>query len=125
MTIMAPEEILSDRQAATATPGRRVINRLTAWPPNVTWALGHSPAVEPNDILVAAEWTTPAEGLIGLRLCKADGQEYGVELNLPAPVLEGALQRMQPGMTLAEIGELEIGEAPTDEPADPPPLAPA
>ena len=80
------------------------------WPPEVTWAFGHSPVVERGDTVVAAELLTPDAGIIALRMCKkADGQEYGIELRLPPDAAERALQSLRPGMTLAEVGELEPG----------------
>jgi hypothetical protein len=93
------------------------------WPPEVTWAFGHSPVVERGDMVVAAELLTPAAGVIALRMCKkADGQEYGIVLSLPAVAAEGVLQSIRPGMTLAEVGELATATTPpAQEAAMPPP----
>jgi hypothetical protein len=92
------------------------------WPPEVTWAFGHSPVVERGDTVVAAELLAPTAGIIALRMCKkADGQEYGIELSLPADAAEGVLQSIRPGMTLAEVGELEPATMPAMQEAAMPP----
>jgi hypothetical protein len=119
MNTLAPAPIAFEPE-----PGlTRSIDRILPWPPEVTWAFGHSQVVERGDTVVAAELMTPADGVITLRMCKADGQEYGIELSLPTATAESVLEAIQPGMTLAAVGELEpttalnVVEAVTQPPA--------
>jgi hypothetical protein len=101
MTTPTPELIVLKQEAELA----RTIDAILPWPPEVTWAFGHSPVVERRDTVVTAEVLTPADGAIALRMCKVDGQEYGIELTLPTTA-EGILEAIQPGMTLAALGKL-------------------
>jgi hypothetical protein len=111
MTTHAPAEILPGREAALSA-GSKMIKQLTSWPPRITWAFGHAVSVELSDHLIEVEWIRPLDGLIGLRLRKTDdSQEYGVEMRLTPASIEDALQTIQPGMTLAAIGELKLSES--------------
>ena len=110
MNTFAPEPTTSKQKLELAPS----INRILPWPPQVTWAFGHSPVAERGDTVVAAELLTPGDGVIALRMRKADGQEYGIELSLPAAA-EGVLQAIRPGMTLAAVGKLEPGTPPAAE----------
>jgi hypothetical protein len=110
MNTLAPEPTTL-KQKLELTPS---INRMLPWPPEVTWAFGHAPVVERGDTVVAAELLTPGDGVIALRMRKADGQEYGIGLSLPAAA-EGVLQAIKPGMTLAAVGKLQLAAAPPAE----------
>src|ERR1043165_3437915 len=106
MTTLAPEPIALQQQPDLTRSLTQSIDRILPWPPEVTWAFGHSPVVARGDTVVTAELMAPADGVIALRMCKADGQEYGIELNLPSAVAESVLEAIQPGMTLAAVGTL-------------------
>jgi hypothetical protein len=88
----------------------KTISDLPSWPPRMAWSFGHAMAVEPDDTIVEIEWVMPADGLIGLRLAKEDGQEYGVELSLPPVVVKGALEAIRPGAKLSAVGDLGLAE---------------
>jgi len=115
MTTLAPEPIIPKPQPTGARNGKQSIDRMLPWPPEVTWAFGHSPVVERSDRVVAAELMTPGEGFVALRMCKADGQEYGIKFHLPTAATEGVLQAIEPGMTLAALGKLEPDNPPVAE----------
>jgi hypothetical protein len=76
----------------------------------MAWSFGHAMAIEPADTIVEVEWVKPADGLIGLRLAKEDGQEYGVELSLPAAAVKSALEAIRPGAKLSALGDLGLAE---------------
>jgi hypothetical protein len=118
MTKLAAGEIDSENGDASASlRNRQTIHRLFPWPPSVTWSFGHSVVTAATDILVDVEWIKPADGIVGVRLCNRHGQEYGVELCLVPPLIEATLQRLKPGMTLLEIGELDVAEASVSAPS--------
>src|SRR5690242_18745249 len=108
MNTLAPEPIAAKQEPEPA----RSIDRILSWPPEVTWAFGHAPAVERGDRVMAVELMIPADAVVALRMCKADGQEYGIELSLPAAVAESVLETIKPGMTLAAVGKLEPASSP-------------
>jgi hypothetical protein len=113
MTTLAPEPIAFQQQPKLARSLRQSIDRSLPWPPEVTWAFGHSPVVERGDTVLAAELMTPADGVIALRMCKADGQEYGIEFSLPSAAAQSVLDAIQPGMTLAAVGAVEPTASPS------------
>lgn len=122
MTSIPPAEIAYvNGNGSSAARARCTLSRVAIWPPRITWSFGRTTAVAPSDALVDVEWINPADGMIGLRLCNSDGQEYGVDLSLPPALVEAAVESLKPGMTLAEIGKLEaanpaaaVQEAATD-----------
>jgi hypothetical protein len=103
-----PAEAPVARKAAAAS--RKTISNLPTWPPRMAWSFGHAMAIEPADTIVEIEWVMPADGLIGLRLAKEDGQEYGVELSLPPAAVAGALEAIRPGAKLSAVGGLGLAE---------------
>ncbi|HEY1374747.1 MAG TPA: hypothetical protein VGH50_19905 [Candidatus Binatia bacterium] len=68
------------------------------------------------DTILDIEWGMPTDGVIGLRLAKADAQEYGAELSVPAAVVKGMLEAIRPGMKLSEVARLDLAEL--SSPAD-------
>src|SRR5215467_5966473 len=118
MTTPAATEIAASENDAVSAPHKRqTIRRLTVWPPGITWSFGRQVAPAAADTLIEIEWIKPADGLIGLRLCNGERQEYGVELSLPPLLIEATAQSFKAAMTLAEIGELEVGDAAVQPPA--------
>ncbi|HEY1268192.1 MAG TPA: hypothetical protein VGH16_13140 [Candidatus Binatia bacterium] len=93
----------------------KTISDLPTWPPRMTWSYGHAVAVAFADTIIDVEWVMPSDGLIGLRLVKADAQEYGIELSIPAAAAKGVFEAIRPGMKLSVLGGLELAEA---SPAD-------
>jgi hypothetical protein len=92
--------------------GGKLLRQLASVP-CVVWCFGHDATVELRDTLVDVESvvTSAAESIVILRLRKPrDGQEYGVELRLPSRVVENIRECLAPGMTLAEIGNLDAGD---------------
>jgi|GEM_PF-3857521 hypothetical protein len=88
----------------------RTIADLPSWPPRMTWSFGHAVAVGLADTVVDVEWVMLADGLIGIRVSKADAQEYGIELSIPAAVVKDGFDAIRPGMKLSEVGRLELAE---------------
>ena len=77
----------------------------------MTWSFGHAMAVDPADTVVEVEWVLPADGLVGLRLAKADAQEYGVELHLPAAAITAAMEAIRPGVKLSAVERVVLAES--------------
>ena len=101
-----------ETNAVAETPSARqtiqTVSDLTSWPPRMTWSFGRAMTVDLADTIVEVEWVMPADGLIGLRLAKADAQEYGAELRLPAAAVKAALEAIRPGVTLSAVGQVVL-----------------
>lgn len=111
METNAVTESLSARETAGAVSPNQTVSNLTSWPPRMTWSFGHAMAVDLADTVVEVEWVLPADGLVGLRLAKADAQEYGVELYLPAAAVNAALEAIRPGVKLSAVGRVVLAES--------------
>lgn len=111
MKTNAAAETPSAHETAGAASPTQTLSDLTSWPPRMTWSFGHSMAVDFADTVVEVEWVMPAEGLIGLRLAKADAQEYGVELFVPAAAVNAALEAIRPGVKLSAVGRVVLAES--------------
>lgn len=110
MVTNAVAESPSARETADADLPTQTVSDLTSWPPRLTWSFGHAMAVDLADTVVEIEWVMPADGLIGLRLAKADAQEYGVEFCLPAAAIKPVLEAIRPGMELSAVGRVGLAE---------------
>jgi hypothetical protein len=111
METNAVAETLSARETAGAVLPNQTVSDLTSWPPRMTWSFGHAMTVDLADTVVEVEWVLPADGLVGLRLAKADAQEYGVELYLPAAAVNAALEAIRPGIKLSAVGRVILAES--------------
>jgi hypothetical protein len=89
----------------------KTISDLPSWPPRMTWSFGHAVSIGLADTILDVEWVMPGDGLIGLRLAKADAQEYGVELSIPTDALKDMREAIRPGMKLSAVGRLELAES--------------
>jgi len=107
----AVAETPSACETAGAVLPSQTVADLTSWPPRMTWSFGRAMAVDLADTVVEVEWVMPADGLIGLRLAKADAQEYGVELCLPAAAVNAALEAIRPGVKLSAVGHVVLAES--------------
>jgi hypothetical protein len=104
-------EALSAIETAGAVLSTQTVSDLTSWPPRMTWSFGRAMGVDLADTVVEVEWVLPADGLVGLRLAKADAQEYGVELQLPAAAVNAALEAIRPGVKLSAVGRVVLAES--------------
>ncbi len=111
METNAVAETPSARETADAVLPIRTVSDLMSWPPRMTWSFGHAMAVDLADTVVEVEWVLPADGLVGLRLAKADAQEYGVELYLPAAAVNAVLEAIRPGVKLSAVGRVVLAES--------------
>lgn len=102
---------VAETPPARGTTPTQTVSELAPWPPRMTWSFGHAMAVDLADTVVEVEWVLPADGLVGLRLAKADAQEYGVELYLPAAAVNAALEAIRPGVKLSAVGRVVLAES--------------
>jgi hypothetical protein len=64
--------------------------------------------MEPDDLVRSAQKLQQAKDKIKLRLQKKDGTEYSAFLLIPEKFLDKAVSAINVGMTLREIGRLDI-----------------
>jgi hypothetical protein len=64
--------------------------------------------IEPDDVVRSTQTLQQDKNKIKLRLQKKDGTEYGAFLLIPEKFLDKAISAIDVGMTMREIGRLDI-----------------